>query len=121
MKPLREVETGQTTWTLAALVDHWREGFTFAEQYGRIDKEIGAVIDVESDEELVELIQRSWERYGVSLVVGVVLALGGVLGWRSYEGPMRSRPPRRRPRLSIAISRPGQKAGTPMRRWRLRA
>ena len=41
--------------------------------------------DVESDEELVELIQRSWERYGVSLVVGVVLALGGVLGWRSYE------------------------------------
>jgi predicted negative regulator of RcsB-dependent stress response len=43
------------------------------------------VTDVESDEELVELIQRSWARYGVSLVVGVVLALGGVLGWRSYE------------------------------------
>ena len=41
--------------------------------------------DVESDEELVELIQRGWARYGVSLVVGVVLALGGVLGWRSYE------------------------------------
>ena len=26
VKPLREVETGQTTWTLAALVDHWRGG-----------------------------------------------------------------------------------------------
>jgi predicted negative regulator of RcsB-dependent stress response len=41
--------------------------------------------DVESDEELVELIQRYWARYGVSLIIGVVLAVGGVLGWRSYE------------------------------------
>ena len=26
LKPLREGDAGQTTWTLPALVDHWREG-----------------------------------------------------------------------------------------------
>jgi histidyl-tRNA synthetase len=26
VKPLREGEAGQSTWTLPALVDHWREG-----------------------------------------------------------------------------------------------
>ena len=89
VKPHREVEAGQTMpKTLAALVDESvAQGVRFAEQYGRIDKEIGAVTDVESDEELVELIQRSWERYGVSLVVGVVLAARRRAGLAQLRGP----------------------------------
>lgn len=38
-----------------------------------------------SDEETVEQIQRFWRENGISLVVTVVLALGGVLGWRAWQ------------------------------------
>ena len=38
-----------------------------------------------SDEETVEQIQRFWRENGISLVVTVVVALGGVLGWRAWQ------------------------------------
>ena len=38
-----------------------------------------------SDEETVEQIQRFWRENGISLVVTVVVAVGGVLGWRAWQ------------------------------------
>lgn len=39
-----------------------------------------------SDEELVERIKRWWSENGTGLVVGIVLAVGGVVGWRWFDG-----------------------------------
>ena len=39
-----------------------------------------------SDEELVERIKRWWSENGTALVVGIVLAVGGVMGWRWFDG-----------------------------------
>lgn len=38
-----------------------------------------------TDEETVEQIQRFWRENGLSLVVTVVLTVGGVLGWRTWQ------------------------------------
>ena len=38
-----------------------------------------------TDEETVEQIQRFWRENGLSLVVTLVLTVGGVLGWRSWQ------------------------------------
>ena len=42
--------------------------------------------DYLTDEEQAERLKRWWERNGTSLVVGVVLAVAAVLGWRWYQG-----------------------------------
>ena len=42
--------------------------------------------DYLTDEEQAERLKRWWEQNGTSLVVGVVLAVAAVLGWRWYEG-----------------------------------
>ena len=39
-----------------------------------------------SDEELVERIKRWWSENGTGLLVGIVLAVGGVVGWRWFDG-----------------------------------
>ncbi len=38
-----------------------------------------------TDEETVEQIQRFWRENGLSLVVTLVLTVGGVLGWRAWQ------------------------------------
>lgn len=40
---------------------------------------------VESDEEQVEVLKKWWEENGTSLVITVVLALGGTIGYRAWE------------------------------------
>lgn len=42
--------------------------------------------DYLSDEEQVERIKRWWSENGTALVVGIALAIGGVVGWRWYDG-----------------------------------
>lgn len=42
--------------------------------------------DYLTDEEQAERLKRWWEQNGTSLVVGVVLAVAAVLGWRWYQG-----------------------------------
>lgn len=42
--------------------------------------------DYLTDEEQAERLKRWWEQNGTSLVIGVVLAVAAVLGWRWYQG-----------------------------------
>ena len=42
--------------------------------------------DYLTDEEQAERLKRWWEQNGTSLIVGVVLAVAAVLGWRWYQG-----------------------------------
>lgn len=39
----------------------------------------------ETEEQQVEAIKRFWKENGVSLVIGALLGLGGLLGWRYYN------------------------------------
>ena len=39
----------------------------------------------ETEEQQVEAIKRFWKENGVALVIGAVLGLGGLLGWRYYN------------------------------------
>ena len=39
----------------------------------------------DTDEEQIETIKRWWDEYGRSLIVGVVLALGGVFGYQAWQ------------------------------------
>ncbi|MDZ7683883.1 MAG: tetratricopeptide repeat protein [Gammaproteobacteria bacterium] len=39
----------------------------------------------ESDEEQIEAIKRWWDENGTSLIIGVVVAVGGVLGWQAWQ------------------------------------
>lgn len=39
-----------------------------------------------SDEEVTERLKRWWSENGTGLVVGIVLAIGGVVGWRWFDG-----------------------------------
>jgi predicted negative regulator of RcsB-dependent stress response len=43
------------------------------------------VSEVLSDEEQLERIKQWWKKNGTPLLVGVVVAIAGVLGWRSYQ------------------------------------
>ena len=47
--------------------------------------------DYLTDEEQAERLKRWWEQNGTSLVVGVVLAVAAVLGWRWYQGYVQDR------------------------------
>ena len=38
-----------------------------------------------TDEEWVEWLRNWWSRNGVALIAGIVLAVGGVIGWRWYQ------------------------------------
>ena len=38
-----------------------------------------------SDEERVEWLRNWWSRHGLAITVGIVLAVGGVVGWRFYQ------------------------------------
>ncbi|MCG6940745.1 MAG: tetratricopeptide repeat protein [Thiohalocapsa sp.] len=40
--------------------------------------------DLDTDEEKVEAIKKWWKTNGVSVVAGVVIGLGAVLGWRTW-------------------------------------
>lgn len=42
--------------------------------------------DYLTDEEQAERLKRWWEQNGTSLIIGVVLAVAAVLGWRWYQG-----------------------------------
>ena len=42
--------------------------------------------DYLTDEEQAERLKRWWDENGVALIVGLVLAVGGVIGWRYYQG-----------------------------------
>lgn len=44
---------------------------------------------VESDEEQLEVLKKWWDENGTSLVVAVVLALGGSFGYRAWEDSVR--------------------------------
>ena len=44
---------------------------------------------VESDEEQLEVLKKWWEENGTSLVITVVLALGGTLGYQAWEDNVR--------------------------------
>ncbi|AGH45899.1 TPR-like domain-containing protein [Paraglaciecola psychrophila 170] len=39
----------------------------------------------ETEEQQVEAIKRFWKENGLSLVIGALLGLGGLLGWRYYN------------------------------------
>ncbi len=39
-----------------------------------------------SDEEVTERLKRWWSENGTGLLVGIVLAIGGVVGWRWFDG-----------------------------------
>ena len=39
-----------------------------------------------SDEEVTERLKRWWSENGTGLLVGIVLAVGGVVGWRWFDG-----------------------------------
>ena len=41
--------------------------------------------DYLTDEEQAERLKRWWDNNGTSLIVGLVLAIGGVVGWRYYQ------------------------------------
>lgn len=41
--------------------------------------------DYLTDEEQAERLKRWWDKNGTSLIVGLALALGGVIGWRYYQ------------------------------------
>lgn len=41
--------------------------------------------DYLSDEERVEWLRNWWSRHGMALVAGIVVAVGGVVGWRWYQ------------------------------------
>ena len=41
--------------------------------------------DFLTDDEQAERLKRWWDKNGTSLVVGLVLAIGGVIGWRYYQ------------------------------------
>ena len=38
-----------------------------------------------TDEEWVDWIRNWWSRHGLALIAGIVLAVGGVIGWRWYQ------------------------------------
>lgn len=38
-----------------------------------------------SDEERVEWLRNWWSRHGMALIAGIVVAVGGVIGWRWYQ------------------------------------
>ena len=42
--------------------------------------------DYLTDEEQAERLKRWWDNNGTALVVGLLLAIGGVVGWRYYQG-----------------------------------
>ena len=39
-----------------------------------------------TDEEITERLKRWWSQNGTGLLVGIVLAVGGVVGWRWFDG-----------------------------------
>lgn len=41
--------------------------------------------DFLTDEEQAERLKRWWDKNGTALVIGLVLAIGGVIGWRYYQ------------------------------------
>lgn len=47
--------------------------------------------DYMTDEEQLHRLREWWQKHGVSLLVGVVLAVAGVLGWRWYQGHVEAR------------------------------
>lgn len=42
--------------------------------------------EFETDEERVEAIKKWWKSNGVAVVAGIVIGLGGVIGWRAWIG-----------------------------------
>ena len=42
--------------------------------------------DYLTDEELTERLKRWWSENGTGLTVGIVLAIGAVVGWRGVDG-----------------------------------
>ncbi len=44
----------------------------------------------ETDEEKVEAIKRWWKENGVSIIAGVAIGLGAILGWRAWTGHQES-------------------------------
>jgi predicted negative regulator of RcsB-dependent stress response len=46
--------------------------------------------ELETDEERIEAIKKWWKNNGISVVAGVVIGLGGVLGWRAWVGHQNS-------------------------------
>ncbi len=42
--------------------------------------------EFETDEERVEAIKKWWKNNGVAVVAGIVIGLGGVIGWRAWIG-----------------------------------
>jgi predicted negative regulator of RcsB-dependent stress response len=49
------------------------------------------VSDYLSDEEQLARLRSWWQDHGVALLVGVVLVIGGVVGWRWYQSDVASR------------------------------
>jgi len=47
--------------------------------------------DFLTDEEQAERLKRWWEQNGTSLIIGVVLAVAAVVGWRYYQGYVQDR------------------------------
>lgn len=47
--------------------------------------------DYLTDEEQAERLKRWWDNNGTSLIVGLMLAIGGVVGWRYYQSYLADR------------------------------
>ena len=40
----------------------------------------------ETEEQQVEAVKKWWKENGVSLIVGVVMGLSAIAGWKYYQG-----------------------------------
>ncbi len=45
----------------------------------------------ETEEHQIETLKKWWKENGVSAIVGLVVGIGGIVGWRSWEGYQESR------------------------------
>ncbi|MEX2327847.1 MAG: tetratricopeptide repeat protein, partial [Pseudomonadales bacterium] len=43
----------------------------------------------ETDEEQIEAIKKWWDENGKSILIGIVLALGGVFGYQAWDNHVR--------------------------------